>query len=212
MPLLPEAHAASLLKRDDAGRMLFSPAEDEGRYVVPDAETEQRIRRGLKRVRVIQLTAWVLLPAAVIAVLVVTDGTAMEPPRWLFFLGTFGTMMAIQLLSGWARRRLARGLVLGQAREPHWMDKLPSWATVLVLVVIVLAFGVAVYLQRTWPLTALVWLDDITHVIVGSKALAKAALVVGGAVAVLWGGIGALRRWLRPSGDNPERGGVDEKT
>jgi hypothetical protein len=26
-----------------------------------------------------------------------------------------------------------------------------------------------------------------------------------------WGGIGALRRWLRPSGDNPGRGDVDEK-
>jgi hypothetical protein len=204
MPLLPAAHAASLLRCNDAGRKVFFPVgEDEGCYVVPDAETEQRIFGQLQRIRLAELAAWILLPAALIAVIAVADGV--EPPKWLFLLGLLSAIMALQLLPGWARRRLARGLVLATEHtpEPSWIEKLPAWGGVLVAAVVVLAIGLAIYLDRSWPFK-LVWLAHIAPALVASKALVKVAVFIGGAAAILWAGIGAVSKRLRASGDHAD--------
>ncbi len=209
MPLLPKAHAASLLKRDDAGRMLFFPVSDEKTsYVIPDAEAEKRIFGQLKRIRFAQLAAWTSLPAALIEILVITDG---KIPKWLFLLLFVGAAMAIQFVPDWARHRLAHGLDLASehAPKPSLIEKLPLWA---LIIVVGMAVGLAVYFARAWPLRALTWFDELGPAVLGSKALAQIAVLIGGVAAMLWAGVGMVRKWLRPSGNPVAPIGTDEKT
>jgi hypothetical protein len=145
MPHLPAAHAASLLRRDDAAPTVVYPVDEDKRcYVVPDVDTEQRILRHLKQIRFIRLAAWVLLPVVLGGTIVITDG-ALVIPQWLFISGCMITLMAIQLLPELARRRLARDLA--EAPEiptaPPLFATLPAWVVVLF---IAMAVGVAVYL------------------------------------------------------------------
>ena len=84
------------------------------------------------------------------------------------------------------------------------MRQLPTWVIALMAVAAVLAaVGLAYYLQKAWPLKALFWLEDVADALAGSKvlALAKLAVFIGGGAAALWAGLGAVRRWLRPSND-----------
>jgi hypothetical protein len=194
MPLLPSAHAASLLRRDDAARTVFIPVDDDkSRYVVPDAQTEHHIFRQLKRIRLIQLAAWGLLPAVLMGTIVITDGAI---PKWLFIAGFMIALTTIQLIPEFARQRLARGLALAreQAPEPSLFEILPTWVVVFL---VALAVAVAIYLGRTWPLKAITWLGDLPQALHESKVLVKIAVLVGGAAAMLWGAIGALKKWFR---------------
>ena len=212
MPLLPDAHAASLLRYDDAARTVFFPVgEEKSCYVVPDVETEQRIRRQLKRIRFAQLAAWALLPVILVITIAVTDRAGVLIPKWLFVSVVVVTIMAYQLVPEWARRRLARGLapLAERASKKSLIEKLPAWAAVLM---IALAVGLAFYLGQDWPVKAIAWLDDIPHAPQESKALAKLAVFIAGASAVLWGGVGALRMWFRPSGEQANPISTDEKT
>jgi hypothetical protein len=204
MPLFPHAYAASLLKRDETGRTVFFPDGDNKRcYVVPDAETEQSILRKLKRIRLVELAAWVLLVAVLVGAIVATDG-AVSIPKWLFILGFIIAALAIELPSEWARRKLARNLALRDnlASEPSLLDRLPGWA---VVVIIALAVGVALYLGRMWPLKTITWLDDIPLGLHESKAIAKVAVFVAGTAAALWGGLSTVKRWFRPIRDHSNR-------
>jgi hypothetical protein len=182
-----------LLRPDEAGRTLFFPAGDESEsYVVPDAETEQRIFDRLKRIRSAQLAGWVLLPIAFMAVLVATDGAL---PDWLFLLPFVGATMVITFAPEYARQRLTRGLDLAsaQAPQPSLLEMLPLWAIILLVGV---AIGVAVYLGRMWPIDVLAWLGVNGPEHIGSKGLAKLAVLIGGAVVILWGGVVAIRKRL----------------
>ena len=193
MPLLPRAHAASLLRPDAAGRTLFFPDDDESEsYLVPDAETEQRILDRLKRIRSAQLAGCVLLPFAFMAVLVATDGAL---PDWLFFLPFVAATMVITFAPDYARQRLTRGLdrASAQAPQPSLLEMLPFWAIILAVGV---AIGVAVYLGRTWPIEVLAWLGVNGPEHIGAKGLAKLAVLIAGAVAILWGGVVAIRKRL----------------
>jgi hypothetical protein len=201
MPLFPHAHAATLLRRDAAGRTVYFPVpEGMTSYVVPDVESEQRILRQLTRIRFVQLTAWVFLAVVPIAVIVAADDIGVLIPKWLFLLGFLIALIPIQLLPELARRRLARGLALERehAAKPSFIEKLPVWAVVLV---VALAVGLALYFGRAWPLKVIGWLEDIPRVLQESRFLVKVAVLIGGIAAVLWAGIGALKRWLRPSID-----------
>ena len=201
MPILPHMYAASLLKRDEAGRTVFFPDGDNKRcYVVPDVEIEQSILRKLKRIRLAELAAWVMLVAVLIGAIVATDG-AVSIPKWLFILGFVIAALAIELPSEWARRKLARNLALrdNQASKPSLLDRLPGWA---VVVIIALAIGVALYLGRMWPLKTIGWLDDIPLGLHESKAIAKVAVFVAGTAAALWGGLSTVKRWFRPTRDH----------
>ena len=200
MPLLPQAHAASLLRRDASGRTVFFPGADKRCYIVPDLETENRILRQLQRIRFAELVAWLLFAAALIGALVVTDG-GVSVPKWLFILGFAIAALAIELPSEWARRKLARNLALrdNQASKPSLLDRLPGWA---VVVIIALAIGVALYLGRMWPLKTIRWLDDIPLGLHESKAIAKVAVFVAGTAAALWGGLSTVKRWFRPTRDH----------
>jgi len=198
MPLFPHAYAASLLKRDAVGRTVFSPdGKKERRYVVPDVKTEQSILRKLKRIRLAELASWVLLTAILVCALIVTDG-AVAIPKWLFILGFVIAALAIELPSEWARRRLAVDLIRldEQASEPPLLDRLPGW---VVIVIIALAVGIALYFGWRWPLKTVTWLDNVPVALHESKALAKVAIFVAGTAAVLWGGLGTVKRWLRPA-------------
>jgi hypothetical protein len=211
MPLFPSAHAASLLRRDDAARTVFFPVdEDKSWYVVPDVQTEQRIYRQLKRIRFVQLAAWVLLPALLIGALVITDSSGVLIPKWLFISGFMITLLAIQLFPEFAQRRLARGLALAheQAPKPSLFEKLPAWVVVLL---VAMAVGVAFYLGRVWPLKAIAWLEGLPYVLHESKTLVKVALLIGGAGAMLWGGIGAPKKWFQSSSNQADATGTDEK-
>jgi len=199
MPLFPHAHAATLLRRDAGGRTVYYPVpEDMTCYVVPDVESEQRILRRLMRIRFVQLTAWVFLAVALIAVIVAADDIGVLIPKWLFLLGFLIAVLSIQLLPELARRRLARGLVLErkQVAKPSFIERLPAWAVVLV---VALAIGLAFYFGRAWPLKVIGWLEDIPQVLHESKVFAKVAVLIGGAAGVLWAGIGTLKKWLQPS-------------
>jgi hypothetical protein len=208
MALLPRAHATSLLRRDDAGRTLFFPAgQRESRYVVPDIETEQRIRRQLQRIRVAQLVAWALLPVVVFAALAVSDAISVSMPEWLFASG-FAILLGVTLwVPEWARHRLARGLA-AEAGEPSLLGKLPAWAITLLIVV---AIGLVLYLRQRWPVNALAWLDDPAHVRPVLKALAIAAAAIAGGAALLWGSLGKLRSWFGSSGAHLDPAATDEK-
>ena len=82
MPILPHAHAASLVRRDASGRTVFFPGADKRCYIVPDLETEKRILRKLQRIRFAELAAWLLFGAALICALVVTDGDVSYIPQF----------------------------------------------------------------------------------------------------------------------------------
>lgn len=73
--------------------------------------------------------------------------------------------------------------------------------TLIIATAVVLAIALALYLGQAWPLRALVWAEDITLAIVGSKALVKVVVIFGAATGMLWGGIAALRKWLKSYGD-----------
>jgi len=211
MPLFPHTHAATFLRRDAAGRTVYFPVpEDMTCYVVPDVESEQRILRRLKRIRFVQLTAWVFLAVALIAVIVAADDIGVLIPKWLFLLGFLIAVIPIQLLPELARRRLARGLVLERehAAKPSFIEKLPAWAVVLV---VALAVGLAFYFGRAWPLKVIGWLEDIPQVLHESKVLAKVAVLIGGAAGVLWAGICTLKKCLRPSIDRHDSIDTAEK-
>jgi hypothetical protein len=201
MPLFPHAYAASLLKREEDGQTVFFPDRDNKRcYVVPNVEEEQRILRKLRRIRLAELAAWVLLVAVLIGPIAATDG-AVSIPKWLFILGFAIAALAIELPSDWARRKLARNLALRdtQASKPSLLDRLPGWA---VVVIIALAVGVALYLGRMWPLKTIRWLDDIPLGLHESKTIAKVAVFVAGIAAALWGGLSTVKRWFRPTRDH----------
>jgi hypothetical protein len=207
MLLFPKAHATSLLRRDNTGRTLFFPVGDEKRsYAVADAEAERRIFRQLRRIRFAEIAAWIFLPAAVLAAIAVTDG---QLPSWLFILVFVGAMVVIQWTPDWARRRLAHGLDLASEEQPKpsLLARLPYWA---IIVAAGLAVGLAIYFGGVWPLKALVRIDEIGPAVLGSKALAKLAIIISGTAAVLWGGARVIRNWLRPSGDQVDRVGTDE--
>jgi hypothetical protein len=199
MPLLPRAHAASMLKRDTLGRTVFLPGAHERAYIVPDLETEKRILLKLQRIRFVELAAWAFLAAALIGAVVLTDGD-ISVPKWLFILGFVTAMLTIELPSAWARRRLARDLVLqdGQASNRSFLEKVPGWVVVIAVVV---AIGLSIYFGRIWPLKTVAWLDDLPLALHESKALAKVTAFIGGTAAVLWGGIGALKKWLQRTRD-----------
>jgi len=210
MPLLPEAHARSLLQRDALGQTVFFPAgTDKGSgFLVPDAGTEARILRQLKRIRFIQLAAWTLLGATVIAAVGGMGYFGARAPKWLFVLGPMSGFVTIHLLSLWGRYGAAQGLAVAPGHKPSWVGELPVWAMGLASVILIAAaVGVAAYLERAWPLKAVFWLDDIAHLLAGWKVFGKAAVVVGGATAALFGGAGAFRRWLRPSRDGADSSG-----
>jgi hypothetical protein len=210
MPLLPHAHSASLLRRDASGRTVFFPGADKRCYIVPDLETEKRILRKLRRIRFVELAAWLLFAAALIGALVVTDG-GVSIPKWLFILGFVIAMLTIELPSEWARRRSAHDLVLqdGQASEPSLLERLPGWVVVMVVAV---AVGLAIYFGKLGPLKAIAWLDDLPQALHESKALAKVAVFIGGTAAVLWGGIGSLKKWVQRSPDDSNPVNPKEKT
>jgi hypothetical protein len=208
MPLLPHAHAASSLRRDASRRTVFFPGADKRCYIVPDLETEERILRKLRRIRFVELAAWLLFAAALIGALVVTDG-GVSIPKWLFILGFVIAMLAIELPSEWARQRLAHGLEKGQASEPSLLEKLPGWVVVMVVAV---AVGLAIYFGKIGPLKAIAWLDDLPLALHESKALAKVAVFIGGTAAVLWSGIGALKKWVQRSRDPSNPVNAKEKT
>jgi hypothetical protein len=197
MPLLPHAHAASLLRRDASGRTVFFRGADKRCYIVPDLETEKCILRKLRRIRFAELSAWLLFAAALFGALVVTDG-GVSIPKWLFILGFVISLLTIELPSEWARRQLAHDLVLhdGQASKPSLLERLPGWVVVIVVAV---AVGLAIYFEKIGPLKAIAWLDDLPLALHESKALAKVAVCIGGTAAVLWGGIGALKKWVHRS-------------
>jgi hypothetical protein len=200
MPLLPHAHAASLLRRDPSGRAVFFPGADKRCYIVSDLETEKSILRKLQRIRFAELAAWSLFAAALIGALVVTDG-GVSIPKWLFILGFVIAMLTIELPCEWARHRLAHDLVLveGQASEPSLLERLPTWMVVMIIAV---AVGLAIYFGKIAPLKVVAWLDDLPLALHESKALAKAAVFIGGGVALLWGGIGALKKLVQRSREN----------
>jgi len=210
MPLLPRAHAASLLRRDTSGRAVFLPGADKRSYIVPDLETEKRLLLKLQRIRFAELAAWLLFATALICALVVTDGDV-SVPKWLFILGFVIAILTIELPSEWARRRLAHDLVLqdGQASEPSLLERLPGW---VVIMVVALAVGLSIYFGKIGPLKAISWLDDLPLVLYESKALAKVAVFIGGTAAVLWGGIGALKKWVQRTRDRTNLVGPKEKT
>jgi hypothetical protein len=197
MPLFPHAHAASLLRRDPSGRTVFFPGADKRCYIVPDLETEKSILRKLQRIRFAELAAWLLFAAALIGALVVTDG-GVSIQKWLFILGFVIAMLTIELPCEWARHRLAQDLASkdGQASEPSLLERLPAWMIVMIVAV---AVGLAIYFGKIGPLKAVAWLDDLPLALHESKALAKAAIFIGGVVAVLWGGIGALKKLVQGS-------------
>ena len=197
MPILPHAHAASLVRRDASGRTVFFPGADKRCYIVPDLETEKRILRKLQRIRFAELAAWLLFAAALIGALVVMDG-GVSIPKWLFILGFVIAMLTIELPSEWARRRLVHDLVLqdGQAPEPSLLERLPGWVVVTLIAV---AVGLSIYFGKMGPLKAIAWLDDLPLALHESKALAKVAVFFGGAAAVLLGGIGAIKKWVQRS-------------
>jgi hypothetical protein len=201
MPVLPGAHAASLVRQDEGGRTLFFPA-DKRCFVIPNPETEQRIIRRLKRIRFIQSAAWVLFAAVLINVIVITDRAGVRIPRWLFVSVSIVAMMAIQSCPEWAQRRLARGLEPADERasEQSLFDKLPTWVIVLGVAV---AVSLVLYFGRAWPLKAVTWLDDIPRALQESKVLLKVAILIAGGGAMLWGGIGALKKWVQSSNDHP---------
>jgi hypothetical protein len=180
-----------LLRTDGAGPTLFYPDGDEGKsYLIPDADTEQRIFLQLKRIRSAQLAAWLLLPIAVIGSLVATDGRL---PDWLFLLVLVGAVLVIQFAPERARQSLAHGLNLASAPQPSLLDKFPFWATVAVVALIV---GLAVYFRETWPVMVLTWATELGPYVTESKVLAKAAVIIGGAAAILWGIVAAIRKRL----------------
>jgi hypothetical protein len=199
MPFLPSAHAASLLRRDDAGRTIFLPDGDDDGYVVPDAATGHHILRQLRRIRLAQLAAWLVVLAAFFGLLVATDAAGLKIAGWLFALVCLAAVAPIQLLANRARGRLARDLVPvpKDATEPSSAEML---RVVVVILLIVAAVGIALYLGRATPLHALWHVDEIAHLLVGSKMVVKVALLAGGAAAVLWAGIRAVRKRVRPSG------------
>src|SRR5215467_184917 len=159
MPLLPRAHAASLLRRDTSGRTVFLPGADTRSYIVPDLETEERLLLKLQRIRFAELAAWLLFAAALICALVVTDGDV-TVPKWLFILGFVIAILTIELPSEWARRRLAHDLVLqdGQASEPSLLERLPGWVVIMVVAVTV---GLSIYFGKIGQLKAICWPDDL---------------------------------------------------
>jgi len=197
MPLLPHAHAASLLRLDASGRTVFFPGTDKRCYIVPDLETERRILRKLRRIRSVELTAWILFAAALIGPLAVTDGNV-SIPKWLFILGFVIAMLTIELPAECARHRLAHNLALNdaQASERSLFERLPGW---MVVIVVAVAIGLAIYFGKIGTLRAIAWLDDLPLALHESKALAKVAVFAGGAAAVLWGGIGTLKKWVQRS-------------
>jgi hypothetical protein len=199
MQLLPSAHAASLLRRDDAGRTIFLPDGDDDGYVVPDAATAQHILRRLRRIRLAQLAAWLVVPAALFGLLVAMDVAGLKIPGWLFVLLCLAAVALIELLANRARGRLARDLVPvpKDAAEQSPTEKL---RVVVVILLIAAAVGIAIYLGRAAPLHALWHVDELAHLLVGSKLAVKVALLAGGAAAVLWAGIRAVRKRVRSSG------------
>jgi len=208
MPLLPRAHSASLLRRDTSGRTVFLPGADKRSYVVPDLETEKRILRKLERIRFAELAAWLLFGVAVISAVLVTDGHV-SVPKWLFILGFVIAVLTIEWPVEWARRRLAHGLVLQDASAPSLLERLPGW---VVLMVVAVAVGLAIYFGKVWPLKAITWLDDLPLAFHELKALAKVTVFLGGAAAVLWSGIGALKKWIGRTRDPANTITPKEKT
>jgi hypothetical protein len=204
MPLLPHAHAVSLLRPDASGRTVFVPGADKRCYIVPDLATEQRILRKLRRIRFAELAAWLLFAAALVGSFVVADGRE-SIPKWLIILGVVIATLAIEFPSDCARHRLARDLALqdGQASVPSLLERLPGW---VVLILVLVAIGLAIYFGKIGMLKPITWLDELPLALHESKALAKVAVFVGGAAAALWGGIGALKKWAQRSRDplNPK--------
>jgi hypothetical protein len=203
MKLLPKAYASSLLRQDESGRTLFAPEGADGySYVVPDIETGWRILDGLKRIRVMQLAAWVLLPAGFVAALVITDGMAI--PKWLFLTSFFLVVIAGQMMLERARHRLTRGLAVhaGPAWEPTWLDKVPTSA---ILVLITAVIGLALYFERGWLLLTLSVAEDIVRLgVAAGKGILLGGFIVGGLAALLWGRFGALRRRIGSSNGRDE--------
>ena len=211
MPLFPSAHAASLLRHDDAARTVFFPVdEDKSCYVVPDVQTEHRIYRQLKRIRFLQLAAWALLPALLVGAIVITDSSGVLLPKWLCISGFMIILMAIQLLPEFAQRRLAYGLALAheQAPKPSLFEILPAW---VVLLLVAMAVGLAFYLGRVGPLKAIAWLEDLPYALHASKTLMKIVILIGGTGAMLWGGIRAPKKWFQSSSHQADAIGTDEK-
>ena len=89
------------------------------------------------------------------------------------------------------------------------IEKFPAW---VVVPVVALAVGLALYFGRAWPLTAIGRLVDISQALHESKALAKVAVFIGGTAAVLWSGIGALKKWVQRSRDPSNPVNAKEKT
>jgi hypothetical protein len=58
--------------------------------------------------------------------------------------------------------------------------------SIIITAGVILAFGLAIYLGNDWPVKAIVWADEIAPAIVGSKALAKVAVILGAASGLLW--------------------------
>jgi len=69
----------------------------------------------------------------------------------------------------------------------------------MVVIVVAVAIGLAIYFGKIGTLRAIAWLDDLPLALHESKALAKVAVFIGGAAAVLLGGIGAIKKWVQRS-------------
>jgi hypothetical protein len=157
-----------------------------------------------------------LYAAVLINVIVITGRAGVRIPRWLFVSVSIVVMMAIQLCPEWAQRRLARRLEPADERasEQSLFDILPTWVIVLGVAA---AVSLALYFGRAWPLKgtltlkAVAWLDDIPRALQESKVLLKVAILVAGGAAMLWGGIGALKKWIQSSNDHADPIGTDVK-
>jgi hypothetical protein len=67
--------------------------------------------------------------------------------------------------------------------------------TLIIATAVILAFALALYLGQAWPLKALAWAENMAPaVVVGSKALAKAVVILGTASGMLWAGFAARRK------------------
>jgi hypothetical protein len=210
MPLLPRAHAASLLKRDTSGRTVFLPGADKRSYIVPDLETEKRILHKLQRIRSAELVAWLLFVAALFSALSITD-SGVSVPKWWFILGFVIAMLMIELSSEWARRRLAHDLVLqdDQSCEPSLLERFPG---AVVLLVAAVAVGLSIYFGKIWPLKAIAWVDELPPTLHELKALAKLAGFIGGTAAVLWGCIGVVKNWVKRTRDTANTASPKKET
>lgn len=159
MPFLPAAHAMSCLRREPDGRTIFRPDKDDTGYVVPDRETEERIVRGLKRLRWAELAACTLGAAAALGALVLLPATGIEASKGAFVGICAVVFFAIYGMVVYARERLARGLPSATSPDQtvaSWHDKAPAWLWLAFAAVVVAAIAASIWWGKLTPLKSLV--------------------------------------------------------